>query len=63
MTKERLADKIEWEGGVLEAVEYGIKVSDLPDGVPEEIADAWGRLEMAAEDAQLVRGWLWSEGF
>jgi hypothetical protein len=32
-----LRDKVEWEGGVVETLAYGIK----PDDVPKEIADVW----------------------
>lgn len=38
----RLAQKVNWEGGVLEAVQYGIKSIDIADPV---IARKWKRLE------------------
>ena len=38
--RQELWDKIDWEGGVLEAVEYGITVDWLPDG-DSEIREAW----------------------
>lgn len=37
MTKAELADKIEWEGGIVEAIRYGIAADD----VPEDIRDLW----------------------
>ena len=43
-SREDLAAKIEWEGGILEAVDYGIKAADMPEG-DAELAEAWGKLE------------------
>ena len=43
-TLEDLAAKIDWEGGIAEAVAYGIKHTDIPDGHPD-LAAAWARLE------------------
>lgn len=61
MTKQELADKIDWEGGVFESVEYGLKVSDLPEGVPPEVAEAWANLEKAVRDQDLINAWLWED--
>jgi hypothetical protein len=38
----RLAEKVAWEGGVLEAIDYGIQSSDIED---EEVARLWAELE------------------
>lgn len=38
-----LASKIEWEGGILESVDYGIKPEDMPEG-EAELTDAWRQL-------------------
>lgn len=41
-----LASKIEWEGGILDAVDYGIRAEDMPEG-DVEMAEAWHELEDA----------------
>jgi hypothetical protein len=38
----RLATKVEWEGGVLEAIQYGIKGADIAD---PRVAEEWRQLE------------------
>jgi hypothetical protein len=43
-SRKTLAGKIEWEGGILEALDYGIKTGDMPEG-DEELAEAWAKLE------------------
>lgn len=58
MTKEELVHKVEWEGGVMEAVEYGITVSQLPPDTPEDILDAWAQLEEAQLCVSAVYRWL-----
>jgi hypothetical protein len=40
----RLALKVEWEGGVLAALEYGIRATDIEDA---EIRVAWETVERA----------------
>ena len=41
-----VAAKIEWEGGIVTALDYGIKAADMPEG-DTELAEAWDRLETA----------------
>lgn len=41
MTESAFASKVEWEGGIFEALDYGLKPSDAPKG---PIRDAWARL-------------------
>ena len=41
MTESAFAGKVEWEGGILEALDYGLKPADAPKG---PIRDAWARL-------------------
>lgn len=41
MTAADFASKVAWEGGVMEALDYGLKPSDAPEG---PIRDAWTRL-------------------
>lgn len=43
-SREALAAKIEWEGGLAEAVDYGIRVADMPEG-DEELIAAWTAME------------------
>ena len=45
-SREHLAAKIEWEGGILEALDYGIRTGDMPEG-DTELAEAWEKLEAA----------------
>jgi len=40
MTPMDLADKVEWEGGVLAAIVYGIGPDDLDDSNPD-LKSAW----------------------
>jgi hypothetical protein len=44
--REELAAKIEWEGGFPDALDYGIKAADMPEG-DTELAEAWSALEAA----------------
>ena len=41
-----LRDKLEWEGGIMEALDYGVKSTDMPLG-DEELNEAWGKLAAA----------------
>lgn len=63
MTIEELAAKIEWEGGIVDAVEYGIHADDLPAETPLAIREAWQRVEDALTDENLILRWLWDQGF
>jgi hypothetical protein len=42
--RENLAAKIEWEGGLMEALDYGITTEMMPEG-DEELFVAWEKLE------------------
>lgn len=46
-----VAGKIDWEGGIFEALEYGIKASDMPES-DQELTDAWQALEIAYRVAE-----------
>lgn len=46
-----LRGKIEWEGGILEALEYGIKTTEMPEG-DTELTEAWALLASAYEALQ-----------
>ena len=58
-SREAVAAKIMWEGGVLESVDYGLKSGDMPD---KELVAAWKKLEesysYASADAEAVRALL-----
>ena len=49
-SREALAAKIEWEGGVLESVDYGIKAEDMPEG-DTELSELWTELVIAYRKA------------
>lgn len=38
MTLEDFAAKVDWEGGVIDAIDYGLKPEDAPEG---ELRDLW----------------------
>lgn len=41
MTESDFASKVEWEGGVFEALDYGLKPADVVEG---PVREAWTRL-------------------
>jgi hypothetical protein len=41
MTESAFASKVEWEGGILEALDYGLKPTDVVKGT---VREAWTRL-------------------
>ena len=45
-SRDDLAGKIEWEGGVIESLDYGITTDMMPEG-DAELTEAWGKLEAA----------------
>ena len=49
--RKSVRDKIEWEGGVMEAVDYGLRVTDMPEG-DTELRDAWDKLVTAYESVR-----------
>jgi hypothetical protein len=52
-TREELASKVEWEGGVYEAIKgYGIGLDALPVSTPSEIRAAWQTVARAVEKIQ-----------
>lgn len=40
MTAADFASKVEWEGGIIDALDYGLKPADAPEG---PLRDAWAR--------------------
>lgn len=62
MTREELAGKVEWEGGIAEAITgYGLPASCLPDDVPWEVYEAWQRLSDARHFITTIEGWLYDQ--
>ena len=49
MTEDKFIGKIHWEGGVLDALEYGLHVQDLDDQTTE-FAAHWRELETIWRD-------------
>lgn len=46
MSEEEFVAKIDWEGGVMSALEYGLRQDDLEEpNTP--LGHAWGELQMA----------------
>lgn len=46
LSEEAFAGKVEWEGGVLDALEYGLRAKDL-ENPDSELGIAWRTLEEA----------------
>lgn len=58
-TKEEVRDKVDWEGGVAEALTgYGIDSSVLPDDTPDDIVEAWDRVYFSRQDVDKIERWL-----
>lgn len=45
-TREDVRNKVEWEGGLPDALEYGIRSADLPED-DQELIGAWEEMEEA----------------
>ena len=45
-SREDLASKIMWEGGLTESLDYGLRAKDMPEG-DEELITAWTALDEA----------------
>lgn len=45
-TRAEVRGKIEWEGGYVGALDYGLRVSDMPEG-DTELREAWDKLGTA----------------
>lgn len=49
--RDEVIAKMNWEGGIYDALEYGLKASDMPD---EELKEAWQALEDAFSEAEYL---------
>lgn len=45
MTPGEFAAKVDWEGGVLDALHYGLRADDIDDSAPD-LKRAWFRLQI-----------------
>lgn len=54
-TRQNLANKIEWEGGIYGALEYGITAGDINQG-DTELVEAWTSLEEAYRAFEAAAG-------
>lgn len=50
-TRAKVRDKIEYEGGIMEALEYGLTCADMPEG-DDELIQAWGKLATVYHELQ-----------
>lgn len=55
-----LADKVDYEGGILEAIcGYGIPANELPGDTPTEVVVAWMKLYLEVPGlVEIIRDWL-----
>lgn len=61
MTRQELADKVDWEGGIAEAITgYGIGPANLPDDMPDDVHSAWMRLYNRGTDIGIISEWLYA---
>lgn len=49
MNEERFASKVEYEGGIFDALDYGLRSTDLDDQ-DSDLAVAWEALEKAFDN-------------
>lgn len=54
-SRRALANKINWEGGLMEALDYGIKTADMPEG-DTELTEAWAALESSFRETAKLAG-------
>jgi len=52
LTLQELHEKIDWEGGIVEAVEYGLRPDQMPS---ESLRAAWQALVDALQEAEKAR--------
>jgi hypothetical protein len=58
-SREEVAEKVDWEGGVSEAItDYGLSVDILPADTPPTIVEAWKRIKDTDNDVMRISHWL-----
>jgi hypothetical protein len=61
-SREAVAGKVEWEGGLELSLEYGLKPTDMPEGDDElriawsKMLDAWKNFQEAAQPVAEMLG-------
>ena len=61
-TRESLAAKADWEGGVRDFImDYGASPDYLPADAPAPVRAAWTRLYEAKADEDTINDWLREE--
>jgi hypothetical protein len=60
LTKREIADRVEYEGGVVHAiVGYGLDSTCLPKDAPAAVVEAWNRLyDDVTDDVCTISLWL-----
>jgi hypothetical protein len=52
-TRLDVAAKIDWEGGIWQALEYGLDADDMPEG-DTELRELWAELDTAFHMASVI---------
>lgn len=59
-TKDELASKVDWEGGVAEAITgYGISVDALPEDAPTWVRANWKVVQESGPAIRRINEWLY----
>jgi hypothetical protein len=59
VTGPELAAKVDWEGGVAEAITgYGLTLDDLPEDAPAYIKANWKIVQESASAIERIQVWL-----
>ena len=54
-----VAAKIDWEGGIFDAINnYGLSSDDVKDAVPPEVLEAWKVIESVRPAAVVIATWM-----
>lgn len=55
---EDLYTKIDWEGGIVESMIYGISAEQLPEETPAKVISAWKKIYEALDSLPVIQDWL-----
>lgn len=62
MTREEIAAKVEWEGGVYETIcGYGMDSSVLPEDAPPNVRTCWEMVKAADAAVEVIENWLYPD--
>lgn len=59
--RSTLAEKVDWDGGVVDAILGGLNSDWVPLTAPSEIVAAWDRISAIRSDVRMINDWLWDE--